>query len=75
MSKKLVAYFSASSVTANTAKELAGYAGADIYEIRPDIPYTNADLNWHNPRARNTIEMNTPGFRQAMVDKNARIED
>lgn len=75
MSKKIVAYFSASGITAKTAKELAGYAGADIYEIRPDVPYTKADLNWHNPRARNTIEMNTPGFRQAMADKSANIAE
>lgn len=41
--------------------------------MKPDIPYTNADLNWHYPRARNTIEMNTPGFRRAMADKDANI--
>lgn len=73
MSKKLVAYFSASGITAKTAKELAGYAGADLYEIRPEVPYTKADLNWHNLRSRSSIEMNTPGFRQAMTDNDAKI--
>lgn len=75
MSKKLVAYFSASGFTAKTAKELAGYAGADLYEIRPKVPYTKGDLNWHNLRSRSSIEMNTPGFRQAMADKYAKITE
>ena len=48
MSKKLVAYFSASGNTAALAKSLADKAGADIYEIRPSVPYTNADLNWQS---------------------------
>ena len=46
MSKKLVAFFSASGVTANAAKILAEAAGADIYEIKPEVPYTKADLDW-----------------------------
>ena len=47
MSKKsLVAYFSASGVTARAAKTLAEAAGADLYEIKPKTPYTKADLNW-----------------------------
>ena len=46
MGKTLVAYFSASATTARVAKELAQAAGADIYEIRPAVPYTDADLNW-----------------------------
>lgn len=46
MSKALVAYFSASGTTARVAKELAQAAGADLYEIRPQVPYTKADLNW-----------------------------
>ena len=46
MSKKLVAYFSASGTTANVAKHLAKAADADLYEIRPAVPYTRSDLNW-----------------------------
>lgn len=45
MSKKMVAYFSASGVTAKAAKELAQVCDADLYEIRPEIPYTSADLD------------------------------
>ena len=46
MSKKLVAYFSASGITAKVAEDLANAIGADIFEIRPEVPYTKADLNW-----------------------------
>ena len=49
MSKILIAYFSASGVTARTAKEMAKAAGADLYEICPAEPYTAADLNWMDP--------------------------
>ena len=46
MSRKLVAYFSASGVTAKLAEQLADAIGADLFEIEPKIPYTQADLNW-----------------------------
>ena len=52
MSKKLVAYFSASGVTAKVAETLAEAIGADIFEIEPKVPYTEADLNWMNKKAR-----------------------
>lgn len=73
MSKKLVAYFSASGVTAKLAKTLAEAAGADLYEIRPEVPYTNADLNWNDKQARSTIEMHDTSFRPAIADMNADI--
>ena len=50
MSKTLVAYFSASGVTAKLAKMLAGALGADLHEIQPAQPYTNADLDWTNKK-------------------------
>ena len=52
MSKKLVAYFSASGVTAEKAKGLAEAVGADIYEIKPEKPYSAADIKWTNPLSR-----------------------
>lgn len=52
MSKKLVAYFSASGVTAKLAKKLAEAIGADLFEIKPVEPYSEADQNWKNPLAR-----------------------
>jgi flavodoxin len=57
MSKKLVAYFSASGVTRNVAKELAEVVGADLYEIKPETPYSNADLDWRNEKSRSSIEI------------------
>ena len=52
MSKKLVAYFSASGVTAKLAKKLAEAIDADLFEIKPVEPYSEADQNWKNPLAR-----------------------
>lgn len=48
MSKKLVAYFSASGTTAKLAGNLASAIQADLFEIRPVTPYSDADLNWKN---------------------------
>ena len=50
--KTLVAYFSAQGTTAALAKALAQKTGADLFEIRPEIPYTAADIRWTNPLAR-----------------------
>ena len=74
MSKKLVAYFSASGVTAKVADMLADAVGADIYEIRPETPYTKADLNWMDKKSRSTIEMNDKASRPAIADKDAEID-
>lgn len=74
MSKKLVAYFSASGVTAKVADMLADAVGADIYEIRPEVPYTKADLNWMDKTSRSTIEMNDKTIRPAIADKDAKID-
>ena len=67
MSKTLVAYFSASGVTARAAKEIADAVGADLYEIRPAEPYSQADLNWMDKKSRSTIEMNDPACRPAIA--------
>ena len=68
MSKTLVAYFSASGVTARTAKEIAEAVGGDLYEIRPAQPYTSADLNWMDKKSRSTLEMNDPACRPAIAE-------
>lgn len=75
MSKKLVAYFSASGVTADAAKKIAEAANADLYEISPEVPYTAADLNWQDKNSRSTVEMNDRTFRPALADKNAKAEE
>lgn len=73
MKKILVAYFSAGGVTAKVARNLAEAAGADLYEIRPAVPYTRADLNWTDKQARSTIEMNDKTFRPPIADTDADI--
>lgn len=75
MSKKLVAYFSASGVTAAAAKTLAEAANADLYEIRPAVPYTKADLNWMDKQSRSSVEMQNKAFRPAIADTDAKIAD
>ncbi len=67
MSKKLVAYFSASGVTAKVARTLAEAVGADLFEIAPKEPYTKADLNWMDANARSTVEMKDPGSRPELA--------
>ena len=62
MSKKLVAYFSASGITAGKAEQLAKVIGADLYEIAPQEKYTSADLDWTNKQARSTVEMDIRPF-------------
>lgn len=71
--KKLVAYFSASGVTKKAAKCLAKAANADIYEIKPAVPYTQADLNWMDKKSRSSVEMSDKKSRPALADKNADI--
>lgn len=75
MSKKLVAYFSASGTTAGVAKNLARAAGADLYEIRPATPYTRADLNWTDKQSRSSVEMRDKNSRPALADADANIAD
>ena len=75
MAKKLVAYFSASGVTAKVADMLADAVGADIHEIRPKNPYTKADLNWMNKKSRSSIEMNDKTTRPEIVESNIQIDD
>ena len=57
MSKKLVAYFSASGTTKKAAEMVAKAAGADLYEIKPKTAYTKADLNWMDKKSRSSVEM------------------
>ncbi len=73
MSKKLVAYFSASGITQKVAKQIADLAKADIYEIKPKVPYTEADLDWMNKSSRSSMEMKNLSFRPEMADNNIDI--
>ena len=75
MSRKLVAYFSATGVTAKVAELVADAAGADVYQIQPEVPYTAADLNWMDKNSRSSVEMNDKKIRPAMVKWNLQVED
>lgn len=75
MSKKiLVAYFSASGVTAKAAWKLSEAIGADLHEIKPEVPYSSADLNWMDKKSRSSVEMNDPSSRPTIAEKLADME-
>lgn len=65
--KTLVAYFSATGTTESLAKNLAEVTGADLYEIKPEVPYTDADLDWRDKTSRSTVEMEDLSSRPAIV--------
>ena len=73
MNKILVAYFSASGTTAKVAETLAKAANADIYEIKPAVPYSRADLDWMNKKSRSSVEMSDKSSRPELADKSANI--
>ena len=64
--KVLVAYFSATNTTEGVAEHIANGLNADLYEIVPEEPYTEADLNYNDDNSRSTIEMNDPSARPAI---------
>ena len=75
MSRTLVAFFSASGVTAKVAEKLSDTIGADIFAIEPEIPYTKADLDWMDKNSRSTLEMNDPASRPAIARKRDNMEE
>ena len=75
MKKVLVAYFSASGVTRSVAEQLAAVAGADLHEIKPAQPYTEADLDWRDKQSRSTVELKDKNSRPAITDKLKNMQD
>ena len=75
MSKILVAYFSASGVTANASKALASAFDADLFEIRPKVPYTSADLNWMDKNSRSSVEMRDKSSRPEIAAPCSNLAD
>ena len=73
--KALVTYFSASGVTAKLANRLAEAINAPLYEIKPAVPYTQADLDWRDKLSRSTVEMQDKSCRPALADTNAPVAD
>ena len=70
---KLVAYFSASGSTARLAQALAAAADAELFEIKPAVPYERRDLNWMDKKARSTLEMQDSNCRPALADTAAPV--
>ena len=73
--KTLVAYFSASGVTKGVAQQLAEVANADLHEIKPEQPYTDADLDWKDKQSRSSVEMQDKTSRPAITDKLPNMAD
>lgn len=73
--KKLVAYFSANGVTKAAAERLAKAAGADLFEIKPETPYTRADLDWTNKKSRSSVEMSNPNSRPQIAERFSNMGD
>ena len=69
----LVAYFSATGTTAKAAKALANAVGGALYEIKPAVPYTSADLNWMDKSSRSSVEMKDAHSRPALADTGAPV--
>lgn len=65
----LVAYFSATGTTAKLAQKVATAADADLFEIKPETPYTEADLDWRNDKSRTSVEMKDKTSRPAIANK------
>lgn len=75
MMKPLVAYFSATGTTAKAAKVLAAAMDAALYEIKPAVPYTSADLNWRDKHSRSSVEMQDQHSRPALSDTDAPVAE
>lgn len=74
MSKILVAYFSATGTTETVAKLLSHVLMSDIFEIKPETPYTDADLDWRDDKSRSSIEMKDLSSRPAIANKVENID-
>ena len=73
--KVLVAYFSATGTTKGIAQQLAEVAGADLHEIKPEQPYTETDLDWHDKQSRSSVEMQDKHSRPAITAKLQSMKD
>lgn len=73
--KVLVAYFSATGVTASAAQKVAEATGGEVYAITPAKPYTNADLDWRDKQSRSSVETNDPKARPALGGKRLDVSE
>lgn len=75
MRKTLVAYFSASGVTKKVAEKIAAAANGDLFQIEPEIAYSEKDLNWMNKNSRSSLKMSDKDFRPAMIKKELNLSE
>ena len=73
--KKLVAYFSASGITKSVAERLAKAVDADLFEIKPAVPYSHADLDWTNKNSRSSLEMSNQNSRPEIAEQLSNMND
>ncbi|MBR1430255.1 flavodoxin [Ruminococcus sp.] len=69
MSKVLVAYFSTKGATAKVAEELCKAENGDLFEIKPEKPYTDADLDYKVKDSRSNLEMADESCRPGIIGK------
>ena len=75
-SKAIVCYFSATGTTATAAQRIADITESDIYEIVPEVPYSDADLDWRDSLSRSSVEMkNHTSVRTALKDSVSNLSE
>jgi flavodoxin len=74
MKKVLIAYFSCTGNTRSLAEQITQATNAELYEIKPKIPYSSEDLNWRNNSSRSNVEKNDPSSRPAISDNVVNME-
>ena len=75
MSRKLIAYFSATGNTAKVAGNLSEAINADVFYIEPAVRYTDADLDWRNENSRSSLEMKDLSCRPEVALKRDNMDD
>ena len=72
--KVLVVYFSATGTTKGVAEKIAKIENADLYEIKPAQPYTDADLDWNDSSSRSTAEQNNKSARPEIASEKLTLD-
>ena len=70
----IVVYFSATGTTKGVAERIANVTNADIFELIPAEPYSDADLDWNDKNSRTTIEMNDQKARPAIANDTVNLD-
>lgn len=75
MANRLVAYFSATDTTKRVAEMIADLSGGRLCEIKPEKPYTKADLDWMDKNSRSSVEMKDKSIRPRMLDMDINMDE